>query len=221
MRKGVLVDKFAEMALFDAVENQKVISQASERQAEQRAQMRRALDEQVRLKQEAIVKEREADKLWVAKEQHRIKIWNEASEPSCPLSSGRDCLLTHARARSRVLLLSFPHAPPSLSRSHPRYRSASHPPSPSPSTFPSPSHSASPFPVRLHPPPLALSLFLLVSFPSPARLPSLPLATSRPLLPPLARVPLAQHRMPTLLVTHFHPPNPLLAPTLPPSLSLL
>ena len=75
--KRVLVDKFAEMALFDAAENQRVIVEAQVREAEAKAAMRRALDEQVRLKQEAALREREADKEWVHKEQDRIKIWNE------------------------------------------------------------------------------------------------------------------------------------------------
>jgi len=75
--KRVLVDKFAEMALFDAAENQRVIVEGQKREAASKVQMRKALDEQVRLKQETIIRERDADKEWVGKEQERIKIWNE------------------------------------------------------------------------------------------------------------------------------------------------
>jgi len=75
--KRVLVDKFAEMALFDAAENQRMIMATQEREAARKAEMRKALDEQVRLKQDALIREREADKEWVQKEQERIRIWNQ------------------------------------------------------------------------------------------------------------------------------------------------
>lgn len=73
----MLVDKYAEMALFDAAENQRVIMEEQARQAEQKRAMRKALDEQVRSKQAEIIRERAADKEWVAKEQERILIWNQ------------------------------------------------------------------------------------------------------------------------------------------------
>ncbi len=75
--KTAVVDKYAEIALFDAAENQRVILEAQEVQKRKKLEMKRALDAQVRMKEEALLKEREEDLEWVKKEQERIKIWNE------------------------------------------------------------------------------------------------------------------------------------------------
>jgi len=75
--KGALVDKYAEIALFDAAENQRVILAAQEAAKQKKAEMKAALDMQVRMAQEATMREKEEDRVWVQKEQERIAIWNE------------------------------------------------------------------------------------------------------------------------------------------------
>jgi hypothetical protein len=74
--KGALVDKYAEIALFDAAENQRVIIEAQQAEVRKKAEMKAALDMQVRLAQEAVEREKLEDREWVRKEQERIAIWN-------------------------------------------------------------------------------------------------------------------------------------------------
>jgi hypothetical protein len=75
--KGALVDKYAEIALYDAHENQRVILEAQAKEHKKKAAMKAALDAQVRMQQEVIMRERDEDREWVRREQERIKIWNE------------------------------------------------------------------------------------------------------------------------------------------------
>jgi hypothetical protein len=75
--KGALVDKYAEIALYDAHENQRVILEAQAKEHKKKAAMKAALDAQVRMQQEVIMRERDEDREWVQREQERIKIWNE------------------------------------------------------------------------------------------------------------------------------------------------
>ena len=75
--KGVLVDKYAEIALFDADENQRTINQGLVLEKQKKEFMKKALDEQVRVKQAAALKERAQEREWLLKEQARVKIWNE------------------------------------------------------------------------------------------------------------------------------------------------
>jgi len=74
--KGALVDKYAEIALFDAAENQRVIIEAQTAEKARKANMKAALDMQVRLHQESLLREKEEEYQWVMKEQERISIWN-------------------------------------------------------------------------------------------------------------------------------------------------
>jgi hypothetical protein len=75
--KGAIVDKYAEIALFDAAENQRVILAAQEADRRKKAEMKAALDAQVRMQQEACLREKEEDREWVMKEQERIAVWNQ------------------------------------------------------------------------------------------------------------------------------------------------
>ena len=74
--KGAIVDKYAEIALYDAAENQKVILESQRLEAKKKAEMRASLDEQVRLQQEALKRDRVEEMQWVKMEQDRIKVWN-------------------------------------------------------------------------------------------------------------------------------------------------
>ena len=58
--KGVLVDQYAQIAMFDAAENQRAIDAYHAEQARRKAEMKAALDEQVRMKQAAAIKERQS-----------------------------------------------------------------------------------------------------------------------------------------------------------------
>lgn len=75
--KGALVDKYAEIALYDAAENQRVIMEAQAAAREKKQQMKIALDVQVQMQQAKLKKEKEEDTQWVRLQQERIKIWNE------------------------------------------------------------------------------------------------------------------------------------------------
>lgn len=75
--KKALVDPYAEIALFDAAENQRVIEEAQRLQAQKKAELKKSLDQQVRYQQAAILREREEDREWLKKEQERIAIWND------------------------------------------------------------------------------------------------------------------------------------------------
>jgi len=70
------VDKYAEIALFDAAENQRVIMRSQQELAAKKASMKKALDEQLQYQQEVALREREEDMEWVRREQERIKVWN-------------------------------------------------------------------------------------------------------------------------------------------------
>jgi len=78
--KGALVDKYAEIALFDAAENQRVIMNSQRELAEKKAAMKKALDAQLQYQQEVALREREEDREWVRREQERIKVWNAEEE---------------------------------------------------------------------------------------------------------------------------------------------
>ena len=75
--KKVLVDKYAEIALFDAGENQRAINAHQILEAQKKEMMKKALDEQVRVKQAALLKERQQEREGVQKEQARVAVWNE------------------------------------------------------------------------------------------------------------------------------------------------
>ena len=75
--KGVLVDKYAEIALFDAEQNQRDINSALKLDKHKQSLMKKALDEQVRVKQAAMLKERSEEREWLLKEQARVAIWNQ------------------------------------------------------------------------------------------------------------------------------------------------
>jgi len=74
--KKVLVDKYAEIALFDANQNNADILRDQALAAQKKTIMKKALDEQVRVKQAAMLKERSQDREWLLKEQSRVAIWN-------------------------------------------------------------------------------------------------------------------------------------------------
>jgi len=78
--KGALVDKYAQIALYDAAENQRVILEAQQAEVRKKAEMKAALDLQIRLQHEAAVREKEEDREWVQREQERIAIWNKEEE---------------------------------------------------------------------------------------------------------------------------------------------
>jgi len=75
--KKAIVDPYAEIALFDAAENQRVIQEAQKLEAKKKSDMKKALDAQVRYQQEAILKERAEEIEWVKKEQARVMVWNQ------------------------------------------------------------------------------------------------------------------------------------------------
>jgi len=74
--KKALVDPYAEIALFDSAENQRVILEAQRTAAEKKTQLKKSLDAQVRYQQEALLREREEDREWLKMEQDRIQVWN-------------------------------------------------------------------------------------------------------------------------------------------------
>ena len=99
--KGALVDKYAEIALFDAAENQRVILEAQAAEAAKKAEMKAALDMQVRMAQEAVLRDREEDRQWVRKEQERIAIWN--AEEKSKIESQRSKETTIRKQREQQL----------------------------------------------------------------------------------------------------------------------
>ena len=88
--KGALVDKYAEIALFDAAENQRVILEGQQAEQKKKAEMKAALDAQMRMQQEALLRERQEDLEWVKKEQERIKIWNAEEKAKIQAQKGKD-----------------------------------------------------------------------------------------------------------------------------------
>jgi len=74
--KKVLVDQYAAIALFDANENQRKILADQTLAHQKKVMVKKALDEQVRVKQAAVLKERAQEREWVDKEQSRVAIWN-------------------------------------------------------------------------------------------------------------------------------------------------
>ena len=75
--KKVLVDKYAEIALFDAEQNQKEILRVGALEQQKKVTLKKELDEQIRVKQAAMLKERAQDREWLHREQARVLIWNE------------------------------------------------------------------------------------------------------------------------------------------------
>ena len=75
--KKVLVDKYAEIALFDAEQNQKEILRVGALEQQKKVALKKELDEQIRVKQAAMLKERAQDREWLQREQARVLIWNE------------------------------------------------------------------------------------------------------------------------------------------------
>lgn len=75
--KKVLVDKYAEIALFDADQNQQEILRSGALEMQKKTAMKKVLDEQVRVKQAIVLKERAQDREWLHREQARVLIWNE------------------------------------------------------------------------------------------------------------------------------------------------
>jgi len=75
--KKVLVDKYAEIALFDADQNQQEILRSGALEHHKKSTMKKALDEQVRTKQATVLKERAQEREWLHREQARVLIWNE------------------------------------------------------------------------------------------------------------------------------------------------
>ena len=75
--KKVLVDKYAEIALFDAEQNQKEILRVGALEQQKKVALKKELDEQIRVKQAAMLKERSQDREWLQREQARVLIWNE------------------------------------------------------------------------------------------------------------------------------------------------
>ena len=67
--KKVLVDKYAEIALFDAEQNQKEILRVGALEQQKKVALKKELDEQIRVKQAAMLKERAQEREWVEKEQ--------------------------------------------------------------------------------------------------------------------------------------------------------
>ena len=74
--KKVLVDKYAEIALFDAEQNQKEILRVGALEQQKKVALKKELDEQIRVKQAAMLKERAQDREWLQREQARVLIWN-------------------------------------------------------------------------------------------------------------------------------------------------
>ena len=63
--KKVLVDKYAEIALFDADQNQQEILRSGALEHHKKSTMKKALDEQVRTKQATVLKERAQERQWL------------------------------------------------------------------------------------------------------------------------------------------------------------
>jgi len=95
--KGALVDKYAEIALFDAAENQRVILESQAAAAKKKAEMKKALDQQVRYQQECVVREREEDLEWVRREQERIVIWNDEEKKKVEQTRMKNNAIHHQR----------------------------------------------------------------------------------------------------------------------------
>ena len=70
--KKVLVDKYAEIALFDAEQNQKEILRVGALEQQKKVALKKELDEQIRVKQAAMLKERAQDREWLQREQARL-----------------------------------------------------------------------------------------------------------------------------------------------------
>ena len=95
--KGALVDKYAQIALYDAAENQRVILEAQQAEVRKKAEMKAALDLQIRLQHEAAVREKEEDREWVRKEQERIKIWNVEEETKIMTQKAKETTIRKQR----------------------------------------------------------------------------------------------------------------------------
>jgi len=95
--KGALVDKYAEIALFDAAENQRVILEAQAAEHKKKSEMKAALDAQMRMQQESLIRERQEDMEWVKKEQDRIKIWNEEEKNKIQTQKNKESKIAKQR----------------------------------------------------------------------------------------------------------------------------
>ena len=96
--KGALVDKYAQIALYDAAENQRVILEAQQAEVRKKAEMKAALDLQIRLQHEATVREKEEDREWVQREQERIVIWNKEEEVKIEATKAKEMNIRKQRA---------------------------------------------------------------------------------------------------------------------------
>ena len=74
--KGVLRDRYAELAIFDQQENQKAADVVLEGQRRRKQEIKAALDAQIRAKQAETLRDREVDRMWLQLEQERIAVWN-------------------------------------------------------------------------------------------------------------------------------------------------
>mmetsp|Transcript_9782 Transcript_9782/g.19050 ORF Transcript_9782/g.19050 Transcript_9782/m.19050 type:complete len:365 (-) Transcript_9782:42-1136(-) len=75
--KRVLMDKYAEIALLDVADNQRKMEEAEQRERLRKVEVKKALDEQLRLKQAAALREKQADRLWAQAQNERIQAWEE------------------------------------------------------------------------------------------------------------------------------------------------
>ena len=95
--KGALVDEYAQIALFDAAENQRVILEGQERERAKKAQLRKTLDAQIRMQQEAIKREKDEDMEFVRREQERIKIWNKEEKEKIRMTQAKNASIAQQR----------------------------------------------------------------------------------------------------------------------------
>jgi len=97
--KKTLVDKYAQIALFDAAQNQKAIEDQMRVERERKMATRKALDEQIRMKQAAIAKERLQDGAWSVQEAERLKVWKTEEEKKIAENKAKEAVIREQRMR--------------------------------------------------------------------------------------------------------------------------
>jgi len=73
--KKMLLDPYASIALADSEQNNQRVQLELEKERARKAEVRRALDEQIRLKKTLEMKEKAKDSIWFEQEQARLKVW--------------------------------------------------------------------------------------------------------------------------------------------------
>ena len=117
--KKVLVDKYAEIALYDADENQREILAHGALEHRKKSVMKRALDEQVRVKQAAMLKERAQEREWLHREQARVLVWNDEEKKKIAEERSKYGQASQPMRRVRAPRLPHPRFTPSQVRGDP------------------------------------------------------------------------------------------------------